>query len=205
MQTEYTDDQTARAREFERSSAGHQTQPLIPLPTPQPHANAGPRMLGVVLLLLGIVMLPIALWMQVSGLGSFDLPNADEFRASLILLTIGSCFLFFAFWRRFYPFFIPGCILAGLSLGITFADFSNGVSVLWGLSAGFLSLFLLSRSLFFHQRSWNWWPIIPSAVLFGVGTIVAIATLPSFFLLGAMLLPVLLIVAGIALGTKRNP
>lgn len=202
MQNEYTDDQTARVREFERSSAGHQTQPLV---LPSQPAQSSSRIIGIVLLVLGFVLLPIAVWSQLGGGVPFDIPDRGEIQAGLILLTIGSCFLFFAFWRRIYPFFIPGCVLAGLSFGVTFASLSHGASVLWGLSLGFLSLFLLGRVLFPQSRYQNWWPIIPSVVLFGVGTIIAIANLPSLFLIGAMLLPVLLIAAGVVLGTSRRP
>lgn len=199
---EYTDDHTARVREFERSSAGHQTLPLVAPPQP---SRAAPRMIGMMLLLLGLAMLPIALWSLLSGATPFNVPNREAIQDGLILLTIGSCFLFFAFWRRIYPFFIPGCILAGLSFGITFADVSHGVSVLWGLSAGFLSLFVLSRVLFSQWRRWNWWPIIPSVVLFGLGTITAITNVPSILLIGVMVLPLLLIAAGVVLGAKRRP
>jgi uncharacterized membrane protein len=130
------------------------------------------------------------------------LPNSRmEIEGGLILLTIASCFLFFAFWKRIYGLLIPGSILAGLSVGVTFADITNGVSVLWGLALGFLMILFLGRALF-NQRS-NW-PVFPAVPLFAVGVIVAVASLPSILGIGVMWLPLLLIGAGLYLGWGRG-
>lgn len=127
-----------------------------------------------------------------------------DFTPGLILLTIASCFLFFAFSQRIYGLSIPGFILAGLSIGVTFANLTNGVSVLWGLSLGFLAIYLLGQALF---RQFGWesrWAIIPSVILFGIGAITAIASLPSFFAGSLIWVPLLLVGAGLYLGWGRT-
>ena len=124
-----------------------------------------------------------------------------DFTAGLVLLTIGSCFLFFAFWRRIYGLSIPGLILAGLSVGVTFAELTNGVSVLWGLALGFLMIYIFGSALF---RVRSPWPVIPSVILFGVGCIVMITQLPAFFAGGLIWLPLLLVGAGLYLGWGRQ-
>ena len=210
MQTDYTDDQTARVREIEGSSAGHQTQPLS-LPPGYSATRSGSGSfspISLTLILLGGCMLVTYLLTALSGnagLPTLPLPDAGQMQAGLILLTIGSCFLFFAFWRRIYPFLIPGCILAGLSIGVPFAALTHGVSVLWGLSLAFLGVFLISRLLFRIQATWTIWPIFPTVILFAVGVIIAITTAPTLLRGGIALLPPLLIVLGLLLGARRTP
>jgi hypothetical protein len=140
MPIEYSEQDTARARQAERSSAGLATQNLgTPTSTPAP---ARPTSGANNLLALGMI-----------GIGALILfgylPNSRlEIEGGLILLTIASCFLFFALWQRIYGLLIPGAILAGLSLGVTFADITGGVSVLWGLALGFLAILFVGRALF---------------------------------------------------------
>ena len=119
----------------------------------------------------------------------------------MVLLTIASPFLFFAFWRRIYPLLIPGCILAGLSIGVPFAELTNGISVLWGLALGFMAIYFLGRELFNVRIPW---PIFPAVPLFAVGIIVAVASLPAFLGAGFMWLPLMLIAAGLFLGWGRH-
>ena len=194
MSSEYTDQDTERVRQSEASSAGKLTQNLGQLPSfseatpPQRRSNN-----NVIALLL-------------SGLGAFMLfgqlfPSGDDLLGGMILLTIASCFLFFALWKRIYGLLIPGCILGGLSLGIPFTEITDGVSVFWGLALGFLAILFVGRSLF---RVSNHWPIYPAIPLFAVGTIVAIANAPSFFIGGLIWLPLLLIGAGLYLGWGRQ-
>jgi uncharacterized membrane protein len=208
MGSNYTEQETERVRQAERSSAGLPTQQLSDMPVPpSPSAGAGhsvgnpPSMVpagaagrnniaALALIAVGVMML----------LGRVA-PLRLEITGGMVLLTIASCFLFFSFWKRIYGLMIPGCILAGLSVGVTFADLTNGVSVLWGLALGFFSIFFLGRALF-HQRSA--WPTIPAVILFGVGLIVAAATLPGFFVGGLVWLPLLLIGAGLFLGWGRR-
>jgi len=191
--TNYTDQDTERVRQAERSSAGTQTQNLGPLPAhlaPAPAAGGRNNLAALVMVAIGALML----------LG--QLPNSRiEMTGGMVLLTIASCFLFFAFWKRIYGLLIPGCILAGLSVGVTFAHLTNGVSVLWGLALGFLALPLVSRTLFKVDSSWAVYPAVP---LFAVGIIVAVAKLPGLLAGGLIWLPLLLIGAGLYLGWGRS-
>ena len=190
----YTEQDTEQARQAERSSAGQPTQNLAP--TPQGIAmpalrGAGRNNLGALALIgLGVIMI----------LGRFA-PLNLEIEGGMVLLTIASCFLFFAFWKHIYGLLIPGSILAGLSLGVTFADVTDGASVLWGLALGFLGILFIGRALF-NQRS-NW-PIYPAVPLFAVGVIVLASNLPVLFTGGLVWLPLLLIGLGLYLGWARR-
>jgi uncharacterized membrane protein len=192
--TDYTDRDTERARQAERSSAGTPTQNLGPLPQGSlatTRATGGRNNLAA-LALIGVGALIL--------LGNLP-DHRIEITGGMILLTIASCFLFFAFWKRIYGLLIPGCILAGLSLGVTFVNLTDGVSVLWGLALGFLALPFLSRTLFKVDSGWAIYPAVP---LFAVGIIVAVANLPGLFAAGMIWLPLLLIGAGLCLGWGRN-
>ncbi len=122
--------------------------------------------------------------------------------AGLILLTIASCFLFFAFWRRIYKLSIPGFILAGLSVGVTFEAVMDGVPVVWGLALGFLMIHTVGGTLFQVRSPWA---AIPAVILFGVGCIVAITQLPAMFAAALIWLPLLLVGAGLYLGWGWRP
>ena len=195
MPIEYSDQDTERVRQAERSSAGVSTQGLGPAPVVGP-ALAPARGVGDRNNLLALALIAGGALMLFGYLPN----NRLEIEGGLILLTIASCFLFFAFWKRIYGLLIPGSILAGLSVGVTFANLTNGVSVLWGLALGFLTILFLGRALF-NQRS-NW-PVYPAVPLFAVGVIVAIANLPSLFAGGVIGLPLLLVGAGLYLGWGR--
>ena len=194
MHTQYSDQDTERARQAEQSSAGVSTQHLgaLPFGTPalaQPASNRN-NLLALGLIGAGVLML----------LGGFPI-NQLEIAGGMILLTIASGFLFFSFWRRIYGLLIPGSILGGLSLGVTFANITNGVSVRWGLALGFLAILLVGRAMFNVQHNW---PVYPGVVLFAVGVIVAIASVPALLVGGLFWLPMLLIGAGLYLGWKRG-
>jgi uncharacterized membrane protein len=194
MQSEYTEQDSEHARQVERSSAGQPTQRLTSTPQEDTLAPAHPQgrnnLAALALIGLGVLLL----------LGRFA-PLDLDFEGGMVLLTIASCFLFFAFWKRVFGLVIPGCILAGLSIGVTFADVTEGVSVLWGLALGFLAILFVGRAMF-NLRSH--WPIYPAVPLFAVGVIVAVANLPAFFASGLVWLPVLLIGLGIYLGWGRR-
>jgi hypothetical protein len=195
MGSDYTDQDTERARQREQqSSAGLYTQQLAAPPQPglAPAARASGRnnLAALALIAVGVVMF----------LSRFA-PDRGALTAGMILLTIASCLLFFSFWKHIYGLLIPGCILAGLSLGLTFVDVTGGVSIMWGLSLGFLSILLVGRALFNQHNSW---PAIPAVILFAVGVIVAAAQLPALFAGGLVWLPLLLIGAGLYLGWGRR-
>lgn len=196
MSEHYTEQDTERARTVERNSAGMATQHLSlpadagPSAASLPAAPARPNITGIALVAIGILML-------VTRLSGLEL----ELTGGMVLLTIASVFYFFGFWRHIYGLIIPASILAGLSVGVTFADLTSGVSVVWGLSLGFLTIYMLGGALF-GQR--NAWPVIPAVILFAVGIIIAVANLPTFLGAGLIWLPLLLIGAGIYLGWMRR-
>lgn len=198
MSDQYTEQDTERVRQAERSSAGLETQQLQ-LPAGAGYASASPAApaAGNRQSLLGMLLVGAGAFWLVSRLGM----GALEIEAGMILLTIASVFFFFGFWRRIYGLIIPGSILAGLSVGVTFADVTEGVSVLWGLSLGFLAIYALGSTLF---RVRNSWPMIPAVILFAVGAIVAVANLPAFFGAALIWLPLALIGAGLYLGGRRK-
>lgn len=193
MNPNYSEQDTARARQAEQSSAGMPTQQLG---APQ-HVAPARSLMGNRnnLLALGLIVVGMLMF-----LGRFG-PLRIEFEGGMVLLTIASCFLFFSFWKRIYGLLIPGGILAGLSLGVAFADMTDGVSVLWGLALGFLVVLFGGRALFNQRSSW---PAIPAVILFGVGLIVAAANLPGIFAGVLIWLPLLLIGAGLYLGWGRR-
>jgi len=196
MPIEYSEQETERVRQAEGTSAGMPTQSLGPAPVVGP-AMAPTRGVGDRNNLLALALIAGGALMLFGYL-----PNSRlEIEGGLILLTIASCFLFFAFWKRIYGLLIPGSILAGLSLGVTFADITNGVSVLWGLALGFMTILFVGRALFNQHSNW---PVFPAVPLFAVGVIVAVANLPSVLGIGVMWLPLLLIGAGLYLGWGRG-
>jgi hypothetical protein len=163
-------------------------QPDAASVTAAPAANN--NKVGWVLVGLGVLVL----------LGQMVLSNG-AFLGGMVLLTLASCFLFFAFWKHVYGLLIPGCIIAGLSVGVTFAGLTNGVSVLWGLALGFLAITLVGGSVFNVPANWPTYVAVP---LFGVGCIVALANLPAMLVGIVVWLPVLLIGAGLYLGWKQR-
>jgi hypothetical protein len=191
MGSNYTEQNTERARAAEQaSSAGMATRQLTPNVTLPATAVRRNNIAAMALIAVGVMMF----------LGRL-LPDRDALTGGMILLTIASCFFFFSFWKRIYGLLIPASILAGLSLGIPFADATNGVSVLWGLALGFLTIFLVGTAMFQKRSSW---PIYPAIPLFAVGVIVAIANAPAIFVGGMIWLPLLLIGAGLYLFRSRQ-
>ncbi len=194
MREPYTEQDTEHARRVEGSSAGKETQQLSLPPellAASPPQRQGRRgWLGMILVGLGALFLLLRL---------FSLPV--DITGGMIMLTIASVFFFFGFWRHIYGLIIPGSLLAGLSLGIPFAELTDGVSVLWGLALGFLGVYVLGFGLFGRQSTW---PSIPAVILFAVGMIVAISNLPAFLGAAMLWVPLLLIGAGLYLGWMRR-
>ncbi len=192
MQLNYTEQDTEAARQRERA-----LNSAVPAPTyAQGGYPAAPAMrtrnntLALGLIGVGALLL----------FGRFGL-DFGALTAGMILLTISSCFLFFAFAKRVFGLLIPGSILAGLAVGIPFADLTNGAAVVWGLALGFFGIVVLGRSMFQVNSSWA---MIPSVILFGVGVIIGVASLPALFSVGLIWLPLLLVAAGLYLGWGRR-
>jgi hypothetical protein len=189
MGEHYTEQDTERERWAEQSSAGMATQQLS-------RADGAPSRRGGRNQQLGFILLGLGALLLLGRLVTLPL----ELTGGMILLTIASVFYFFGFWRHIYGLIIPASILTGLSVGVTFADLTNGISVLWGLALGFLMIYGLGMRMFGQHSSW---PVIPAVILFAVGLIVAIANLPAFLGAGLLWVPLLLIAAGIYLGSRR--
>lgn len=189
--------------EPEASSAGIQTRRLsapeeafytptsgAASPATPTHSRRRNNLIALSLIAVGVIA-----WLGRIGL------DPGAMTVGMVLLTISSCFLFFAFWKRIYGLLIPGCILAGLSIGVPLAEASYGTSVLWGLSAGFFAILSLGRTLFNTHTPW---PIFPAVILFAVGMIIAFANLPAFLGAGLVWLPLLLVAVGLYLGWGRR-
>ena len=187
----YTEQDTERARQQERAMNAPVPAPAYGLGQFAALAQRGRNnRLAVGLIAVGAAI------MLGRVFGDFG-----EFTAGLILLTIASCFLFFAFAKRVFGLLIPGSILSGLALGVPFADLTNGVSVVWGLALAFLAIAFLGRTLF---RVNSMWAMIPAVILFGVGVIITLTSLPGIVGLGFVWLPLLLVGAGLYLGWGKK-
>jgi uncharacterized membrane protein len=198
MQTDYNEQDTERARQAERSSAGVQTQQLK-IPDGASYAPAGQISAAPVRRVSSMAIGMIGLGVLLLLARGFTVPL--ELTGGMVLLTVASCFFFFGLWKRIYGLIIPACILSGLSVGVTFADLTDGVSIMWGLSLGFLGIFAIGRSLFGMRTQW---PIYPAVPLFAVGLIIAASNLPGLLGAGMIWGPLLLIGAGLYLGWFRR-
>lgn len=191
MPQDYTEQDTERARQQERLAAGGQPiAPAYQVPAQPDADNPRDTLTAGALIAVGAVIL-------LSG----RMPGSGEITAGVILLTIASAFLFFAFWRRIYGLMIPGAILAGLSVGVPLADFTNGASVVWGLSLAFGAIYAIGATMFNQRHAW---PVIPAVILFCVGVIILVSNLPSLLGVGLAWLPLGLIATGIYLGWGRK-
>ena len=205
MRIDYTQPAAERVREDEHSSAGQQTQQLSwpPRAAAVRRTHRRNTTMGLVLIMAGGLLLLGRLLSSNGGVlglipDSPFLPSKDDLQGGMVLLTIASCFLFFAFSRRIYLLLIPGCILTGLSIGVTFATLTNGVSVLWGLALGFMAIYLLGGA-FNIRSSWSFWPVVPAVPLFAVGMLAALWNMPALFSGGLIGLPLLLFGLGLYL------
>jgi hypothetical protein len=142
---------------------------------------------GLVLIVIGIFFL---------------LAQYFEFGPGLFVLLLGTAFLFAYAFTRAYGLLIPGCILAGIGVGLLFERTMNsGVTISLGLGLGFIAIFVVQK--IFGKAS-HWWPLIPGGVLVIVGIAEAVPQ-------GQMLIekgwPVILIVIGLAIlaGTYWRP
>ncbi|HEU4328321.1 MAG TPA: hypothetical protein VFS21_34605 [Roseiflexaceae bacterium] len=200
---EYTDQDTDRVRTAERSSAGQQTQQLGAASVTRLGAPAAPQRyrnnpVAIGLIILGALLL---LGRGTGGVDALLAPLDLELEGGMFFLTLSSCFLFFAFWKRIYGLLIPGCILGGFALGVTFAGLLGGAPFFWGLALGFLAIYLFGRELFKMPQPW---PLFPAVGLFAFGAFVATTSLPGLLAGTFLWVPLLLIGAGLYLGFGRK-
>ena len=108
---------------------------------------------GLILIALGILFL-VGQYFEAPG---------------IILLFFGLVFLIPYVLTRSYGLLIPGCILAGLGVGILFESAlgRGDITILIGLGLGFIAIFTVQ--LVVAGRS-HWWPLVPGGllVLFGL-------------------------------------
>lgn len=134
------------------------------------------------------------------GLGAgLLLVTLTEAGAEVLLALVGLGFLVAYGATRTYGFLIPGAIVTGLAGGILATQQgAPDASVVLGLGSGFLVIALVDRLLGSVGPGW-WWPVIPGGILvtIGVAAVTGIEDLPAY------LVPVVLIVIGVALLLRR--
>jgi hypothetical protein len=108
---------------------------------------------GLVLIVLGI---------------AFLLVQYFEFGPALFLILLGLVFLIPYALTRSYGLLIPGCILAGVGLGLAFdrPPLGTAIAVPLGLGLGFIAIFVLQLIV---ARQSHWWPLVPGGLLILVG------------------------------------
>lgn len=104
---------------------------------------------GLILVALGVLFLVVQYF---------------ELSPGLILIFFGLIFLAGFAALRSYGLLIPGCILAGLGLGLLFgrAPLREDATTLLGLGVGFVAIFVVQ--LIVAGKS-HWWPLVPGILL----------------------------------------
>ena len=134
---------------------------------------------GVILIALGIVFL---------------LMQYFEFGPGLFLTLLGLIFLVAYALSRVYGMLIPGCILAGLGIGMMFERGARmDVAAPIGLGVGFVAIYVIQMIV---ARGAHWWPLIPGGVMILVGIAQGV---PQAQLLLEKGWPLILIVIGLAI------
>lgn len=108
---------------------------------------------GLILIFLGIVFLLIQYF---------------EFGPGLFLTLLGLAFLIPYVLTRSYGLLIPGCILAGIGIGLMFdrPPLITAVAVPLGLGLGFIAIYIVHLIM---TRASHWWPLVPGSILVLVG------------------------------------
>ncbi len=133
---------------------------------------------GLILIVIGIALLLLQFF---------------RFGPGQFLLLLGLVFLVSYFVTRSQGFLIPGCILAGIGLGLIFeTSEQTSVTVPIGLGLGFIAIFVIQ--LLIAGRS-HWWPLVPGSLLVLVGLA---ESLPQAQTLIEKGWPLLLILIGLA-------
>jgi hypothetical protein len=99
---------------------------------------------------------------------AFLLGQYFEFGPALFLILLGLVFLIPYAFTRSYGMLIPGCILAGIGLGLVFdrPPLSTAIAMPIGLGVGFIAIFVLQLIV---ARQLHWWALIPGGILLLVG------------------------------------
>ena len=76
----------------------------------------------------------------------FLLAQYFEFGPGLFVLLLGVAFLIAFAFSRAYGLLIPGCILAGIVVGLLFErSMNSGVTISLGLGLGFIAIFVVQK------------------------------------------------------------
>jgi hypothetical protein len=163
----------------------------------EPATRRNSAIAGIAIIALGLIALA-------SQLG---VPETTGF---LIPPALAGIFLVWGLFTRTFGLIIPGGILSGVSLGILmtqrpFAGASEPVSggvFLLAFSLGWALIAALSP---YTARSFQWWPLVPGAILAGIGALL-LAGASGLALLQALgyIWPAVLIVAGIIVLIRRK-
>ena len=126
--------------------------------------------------------------------------TTTEAGGEVLLAMVGLAFLVAYGATRRYGFLVPGAIITGLAGGIlATTQGAPDPAVVLGLGSGFLAIALIDRVLGSVGPGW-WWPVIPGGILTAIG----VAALTGIDDLPAYLVPIVLIVIGIALLVRRG-
>lgn len=134
---------------------------------------------GLILIVIGIALL---------------LMQFFRFGPGQFLLLLGLVFLIPYVLTRSYGLLIPGCILAGIGLGLIFeTSEQTSVTVPIGLGLGFIAIFVIQLVV---AGSSHWWPLVPGCILVLAGLV---ESLPQAQTLIEKGWPLLLILIGLAI------
>lgn len=138
--------------------------PSAPVPAPE-HQDSGRNRIiaGVALILIGLLLTVTQV---------FHLNLSGEF----VIGGLGLIFLIWGLASRKFGLIIPGGILAGIAVGIFLSQLplndvggtTTGGLFLIGFSLGWALITLLSP---ITCGRFEWWPLIPGAILGGIGAI----------------------------------
>ncbi len=145
---------------------------------------------GLVLIIVGAILL----------LARQHLSSGD-----LTVLVIGTLLLVAYAFTGHYGVLVPAGILTGLGAGIALREWTavGGASVLLGLGAGFLFIYVVDRARE-PGREGRVWPVIPGGILVIVG-LLQLARVSGAMRIIAAWWPALLIVLGIWMLLRPKP
>jgi hypothetical protein len=118
---------------------------------------------------------------------------SDTVAAGSAPLVIGLGFVTWWAVSGGFGLVVPGGVLSGIGVGLVLQETGfYGDAVPFGLGLGFLAIYVLDA---LRRREWSrWWPLVPGAVLVGVGLFGDTSTWES---LGGFGWPLILIAVGV--------